>query len=61
MAPKWEINEACNGETAIELCKTRQFGLIFMDNYVSKCMYTFFLVQVKAGAKRPTCTLGTSS
>jgi CheY-like chemotaxis protein len=33
--PKWRIQEACNGETAIELATQANFEIIFMDQYMA--------------------------
>jgi CheY-like chemotaxis protein len=35
VAPKWEIREAANGETALRLVDTHNFDLIFMDMYMA--------------------------
>lgn len=32
--PDWTVREVSNGETAIRLCETETFDLIFMDQYM---------------------------
>jgi len=32
--PEWKVREVSNGETAIRLCATESFDLIFMDQYM---------------------------
>lgn len=34
-APNWEIEEACNGETALVITETRKFDVIFLDQYMA--------------------------
>lgn len=34
IAPGWNIQEACNGETALHLVETNDFDLIFIDQYM---------------------------
>lgn len=34
-APQWEIEEACNGETALVITKSRKFDVIFLDQYMA--------------------------
>ena len=36
IVPKWQVTEAANGETALDLVAVSQFDLILMDQYVSK-------------------------
>ena len=33
--PGWKIEEASSGETALQLCETQTFDLIFMDQYMA--------------------------
>jgi len=33
--PEWEIQEASNGETALEMTKTTDFDIIFIDHYMA--------------------------
>lgn len=35
VAPSWEIEEACNGETALVTCESRFFNIIFIDQYMA--------------------------
>jgi signal transduction histidine kinase/CheY-like chemotaxis protein len=35
IAPKWDISEASNGETALRLVDSKSFDLIFMDQYMA--------------------------
>ena len=35
VAPGWEIEEACNGETALHITETRKFHVIFIDQYMA--------------------------
>ena len=35
MAPNWDIEEACNGETALVICETQTFDVIFLDQYMA--------------------------
>jgi CheY-like chemotaxis protein len=35
IAPKWDISEASNGETALRLVGSKSFDLIFMDQYMA--------------------------
>jgi signal transduction histidine kinase/CheY-like chemotaxis protein len=35
IAPKWDISEASNGETALRLVDSESFDLIFMDHYMA--------------------------
>lgn len=35
MAPNWDIEEACNGETALVICETKTFDVIFLDQYMA--------------------------
>ena len=35
VAPEWNVVEASNGETALQLVKETNFDLIFMDNYMA--------------------------
>ena len=35
IAPKWDISEASNGETALRLVDSNSFDLIFMDQYMA--------------------------
>ncbi|CAB9508545.1 respiration control sensor protein ArcB [Seminavis robusta] len=35
VAPQWEVEEAANGETALVITETRQFDVIFLDQYMA--------------------------
>ena len=35
VAPNWNVEEACNGETALRLTESTDFKIIFMDQYMA--------------------------
>lgn len=35
IAPNWDLNEACNGETALRLVESKTFDIIFIDQYMA--------------------------
>jgi CheY-like chemotaxis protein len=59
VAPKWDIREAANGETALRLVDTHHFDLIFMDMYMASVQKQLLGTEaVKAlRAKGVTCRI----
>ena len=51
LAPQWDVREAANGETAIQLTEETKFDLIFVDMYMASVEKTLLGTETVAALR----------